>query len=89
MALDTSPLSSSASPPLALAFLAVKGARDVRLGICYLVLGYRKGISALRVLMMAHAGTGAMDTVVVCRYGLEKKAWGVMGLGRRGWLCFW
>lgn len=78
---------SSTPPPSTLAFLAAKGARDITLGICYFALGYRRELGALRVLMMAHAVTGAVDAVAVYRYGLEKKAWG-HGIGTAGLVVF-
>jgi hypothetical protein len=68
--------SPSTSQSAALAFLVAKGARDITLGISYFALGYRKQFGAVRVLMMAHAMTGAVDALVVGMYGVRRKAWG-------------
>jgi Domain of unknown function (DUF4267) len=82
-----SPSSSnpSPSPPnsAAIAFLAAKGARDLTLGVAYFALGYQGNFSAVRVLMFAHALTGAVDAGVVSRFGIGRKAWG-HGVGTVG-----
>jgi uncharacterized membrane protein HdeD (DUF308 family) len=83
------PSSSSPSSPHTTpssAFLAAKGARDITLGLCYLALGYEAEFRIVRILMLAHTVTGAIDGLVVWRQrgeSKEKKAW-TYGIGTAG-----
>ena len=69
--------------------LAAKGVRDITLGICYFVFGYRSDIGALRTLMLAHVVTGAVDSILVWKNGATGKALGhgvgTLGLGFMLW----
>jgi uncharacterized membrane protein HdeD (DUF308 family) len=77
------------SPPQtspASAFLAAKGARDITIGILYLVFGYEAEFRMVRILMLAHIVTGAVDAVVAWNNGGEKgekRQW-TFGIGTVG-----
>jgi uncharacterized membrane protein HdeD (DUF308 family) len=72
ISLPVSSSSSSLHNSQVSAFLAAKGGRDITIGILYLVFGYEAEFRMMRILMLAHMVTGAVDAVVAWNSGAEK-----------------
>jgi uncharacterized membrane protein HdeD (DUF308 family) len=88
ISLPASPSSSSLQNSQLLAFLAAKGARDITIGILYLVFGYEAEFRMMRILMLEHMITGVVDAVVAWNSDAgkgeeEKRQWS-FGLGTVG-----
>ena len=64
----------AATPLESTPYVTAKGARDVTLGICYILFSYRSGFPALRTLMTAHIFTGIVDSVLIWKHGPRRKA---------------
>lgn len=80
---SSSSFSPTLSPSATIAFLTAKSARDLTLGITYFVLGYQGNSGAVRVLIFAHAFTGAIDAGLVSKFGFAKEG-GAHGIGAIG-----
>ena len=79
---------SSSKTSTSSAFLAAKGARDITLGVLYLVFGYEEESRFVGMLTLAYAFTAAVDAVVAwnhCGENKENKPWSY-GMGTAGLL---
>jgi Domain of unknown function (DUF4267) len=79
---------SSSKTSTSSAFLAAKGARDIALGVLYLVFGYEEESRFVGMLTLAYALTAAVDAVVAWNHreqNKENKPWSY-GIGTAGLL---
>jgi len=72
------PLPTRSAEPL----VQVKGARDISIGLAYLLFGYQGNAQAVGVLVICHALVGVFDALIVWNHGVRQQVWGhVFGAG--------
>lgn len=88
LGLQTSPHSANFSTTAS--YTAAKGARDIAVGLCYVVFAATRNLDGVKTVIAATVLVGAVDTMLVWKQGRRGRAW-LLGLGSAmlaGYLVF-